>query len=93
MFSSTTTLLSTSMPTASIRPLREITLSEKLSPPTRRIRYTTVKVAMMEMGMAMATTSVARTFNRKANSTSTARPAPISPELRRLLRLLVISSD
>ena len=43
--------------------------------------------------MAIATTSVARTLSRKANSTSTASPAPISPELRRLLRLVVISSD
>ena len=77
MLSSTTTALSTSMPTASISPIIERMLS------VRPVKWSRAAEASSDSGIASATTSVVVALRRKKNSTSTARPAPISPAWNR----------
>ena len=93
IFSKTTTLLSTSIPTASISPLREIIFREKSTPPILLIKKTTVKVATTETGIATAIRNVALNLNKNMYRTIIASPAPIIPELRKLIRLVIISAD
>jgi hypothetical protein len=66
MFSSTTIELSTSMPTPRARPPSDTRFSVK--PP----KYTSMKVATMEIGMAAAMTTVLRMLRRNTSSTRTA---------------------
>jgi hypothetical protein len=70
MFSSTTTALSTSMPTANAIPARLITLSE------RPMRWSSRKVPMMLVGIARAMTTVERPLRRKTSSTKMVRLPP-----------------
>ena len=61
MFSSTTTALSTSMPTANASPARLITFSERPS------RFSIRNVPMMLVGIASAMTSVERPLRRNSS--------------------------
>ena len=70
MLSSTTIEPSTSMPTPSAMPAREITFSVK------PLKYIRAIVASTEIGIAAPTISVARMSRRKNISTSTASAAP-----------------
>jgi len=70
MFSRTTIALSTSMPTPRARPPRVMRL--RVNP----AKYSSAMVAMMETGMAVAMTSVLRTFRRKKSRTSMVRMPP-----------------
>ena len=68
----TTTELSTSIPTPTARPEREMTLREM---PEKYISTTAVN---REMGMEKATAAVGRMSLRKNNRITTASPAPSS---------------
>ena len=81
MFSTTTIELSTSMPTASIRPVIDSRLMVSPS------KYITVTVIRMHTGMAPATTRVMRSRRRKINSTMNARDPPIRAACCRLSML------
>ena len=70
MFSSTTMALSTSMPTPRASPPSVIMFSVK--PP----KYISAKVAMIEIGMAVAMMAVLRRLRRKNSSTSMANTPP-----------------
>ena len=71
MLSSTTTALSTSMPTASAMPPRDMMLSE------RSKAYISTNVPSTETGMAMPEISVVRASRRNAYSTRIASRPPI----------------
>ena len=73
MFSSTTTELSTIMPTPRARPPRLIRF--RVKPP----KYSRAKVAITEIGIDSAMTTVLRTLRRNSSSTKTASTPPTSP--------------
>ena len=91
MFSSTTTLLSTSIPTASMSPLNEIIFKETSRPGIRPSRNMKVKVQRTEMGMARAMIRVVLTFHRNRKSMITAIIPPMIPAFRRFFKLFKIS--
>ena len=93
MFSSTTTLLSTSIPTAIMRPDKDMMLMVISELKIARCRYIRLKVKTMAMGMAMAIIMVERNFRKKKSKVNTASKPPIMPEIERSRRLLRISSD
>ena len=72
MASTTTTALSTTMPTASISP----SIDNRFSESPRK--YITVSVNNREAGMVAAMSAVMRHSRRKSTSTSTARNPPSS---------------
>ena len=74
MFSSTTTELSTIMPTPSASPPSVIRL--RVKPP----KYSSAKVATTDIGMASEITTVLRRLRRKNSSTSTASEPPYSTD-------------
>ena len=86
MLSSTTTALSTSMPTASIRPIIDRMLSER--PP----KYSSASAASSENGIASATTSTVWSRRRNSHSTRIASRAPIRPASSRPRSEFEISS-
>ena len=71
--SSTTTALSTSIPAASISPIRERML--RLPP----LKYSSPMAVSTENGIARPTARLASSRRRKANSTIMARTAPMEP--------------
>ena len=73
MLSSTTTALSTSMPTASISPIIERMLS------VRPVKRSSAAAASSENGMARPTTSVVTQLRRKTNRITVASAPPIMP--------------
>ena len=81
MFSSTTMLLSTSMPMPRARPLRVIMFSD------RSVKYINTSAKRTESGMLTATMRVGRTSLRKNASTRTASRAPRSMLLSMLLMM------
>ena len=86
MLSRTTMALSTSIPTASIRPIIERML--RLEP----MKYMTPQVAMMENGIDMATMTVESIRRRKNHRLRVARSAPVRPAFLRPSMPEVISS-
>ena len=80
--SMTTTELSTSIPTASMSPIKLTTLIVVVTKPSCRKKYRMTKVRMIEMGIEIATSAVVRTFRRKRKRKTTARTPPRSPALR-----------
>ena len=73
MLSTTTTALSTSMPTASSRPIIDSTL--RVIP----AKYMKPRVMMKQIGMAVLTISTDGQWRRKNHSTTIDRARPIAP--------------
>ena len=77
--SMTTIELSSSIPMASISPIRLITFNVISVTPAWRPRYIITKVMTSDSGTARATSSVVRNLRRNRNMKTIARPPPISP--------------
>ena len=76
IFSSTTTLLSTSIPTATMSPIRETTFRLMSEPAKTLSRYMKANVKTMDTGMAMEIMRVLRNFPKKKKSTPMAKTPP-----------------
>ncbi len=77
--SMTTIELSSSIPIASIKPIRLITFSVISVTPAWRPRYIITKVMTKDSGTARATRSVVRNLRRNRNMKTIARPPPMRP--------------
>ena len=75
----TTIELSSSIPIASISPIRLITFSVISVTPAWRPRYIMTKVMTSDSGTARATSSVVRNLRRNRNMKTIARPPPMRP--------------
>ncbi len=75
----TTIELSSSIPIASINPIRLITFNVISVTPAWRPRYIMTKVMTSDSGTASATSSVVRNLRRNRNMKTIARPPPIRP--------------
>ena len=93
MFSRVTTAGSTSMPTATIRPIIEMRLSVMLEPKTCLSTYIIMNTQRAEIGIAEPMMTVLRKLRRKMKMTLTASSPPMSADWQRVPIPLRTSPD